>query len=59
MTPQQLTLPTEPPPMYDRAWLVLQRTLTTDEMALVDKAARDGQCSRVVAYERLRREGRL
>ena len=60
MTPQQLTLPTAPPPsMWDWGRLVLQADLTQAQMALVLDEARRGQCSRVEAYERLQEEGKL
>ena len=59
MTPQQLTLPTAPPSMWDWGRLVLQADLTQAQMALVLDEARRGQCSRVEAYERLVEEGRL
>jgi hypothetical protein len=59
VTPQQLTLPVQPPPLWSWARLVLQATLTPEQMARVLAEARRAQCSRVEAYERLKEEGRL
>ena len=61
MDAQQLTLPVERvgSAMWDWGRLVLQCTLTPEQMQRVDTEARRGQCSRVEAYERLVEEGRL
>jgi hypothetical protein len=59
VTPQQLPSPVPPPPLWSWARLVLQATLTPEQMARVLAEARRSQCSRVEAYERLKEEGRL